>query len=133
MVDGQAFRTYLASMVPAAMPPFLPNLLNQAGNEDEDPTARLFAAATLRAELDEWLPVLAHAAREAGHTWTDLGDALGVTKQAVQKRFGGSEVKDWVYDTAEDGERRLPPATSEDLARLRRVGLERPTEVDSGS
>jgi hypothetical protein len=108
------------------MPPFLPNLLKQAGNEDENPTARLFAAATLKAELDEWLPVLAQAARDAGHTWADLGDALGVTKQAVQKRFGGSDVKNWVYDTAEDGERRMRPASSEDLARLRAVGVELP-------
>lgn len=34
--------------------------------------------------------VLGHfvaAAREAGMTWSDVGDALGVSKQAVQKRF----------------------------------------------
>lgn len=27
--------------------------------------------------------------REAGATWEDIGDALGVTRQAAQQRFGG--------------------------------------------
>lgn len=29
-------------------------------------------------------------ARAAGHTWQELGDALGVSRQAAQERFGGT-------------------------------------------
>jgi hypothetical protein len=28
-------------------------------------------------------------AREAGHSWTEIGDALGVTKQTAWQRFSG--------------------------------------------
>jgi len=103
------------------MPPALPDLFAQAANESEDPVARLFAAATIRAELDDWLPVLAQDARDRGHTWADLGMALGVTKQAVQKRFGG-ERKVWVYDAAE-AEPELRPPTTEEIAKWKKSGV----------
>jgi len=106
------------------MPPALPNLLAQAANESEDPTARLFAAATIRAELDEWLPALAQDARDRGQTWADLGMALGVTKQAVQKRFGG-EKKAWVYDTTEP-EPELREPTPLELAAWKKNGVPLP-------
>lgn len=114
-------------MTPAAMPPALPNLLAQAANESEDATARLFAAATMRAELDEWLPALAQDARDQGHTWADLGMALGVTKQAMQKRFGG-ERKAWVYDTTRDGPELRPP-TPEEAAKWSENGERRPASA----
>jgi len=31
-----------------------------------------------------------HAARAAGEPWEAIGDALGVSKQAAQQRFGGA-------------------------------------------
>lgn len=31
-------------------------------------------------------------AREAGLSWSDIGDALGVSKQAAAKKYGGSGV-----------------------------------------
>jgi hypothetical protein len=30
-----------------------------------------------------------HAAHNAGHSWTEIGDALGVTKQTAWQRFSG--------------------------------------------
>ncbi len=33
-------------------------------------------------------------ARTAGHTWQEVGDMLGVTKQAAQQRFGRGEPAD---------------------------------------
>lgn len=29
-----------------------------------------------------------HTARRAGRTWTEIGDTLGVSKQAAQQRYG---------------------------------------------
>lgn len=63
-------------------------LASQVDDERGDILERLFAAATLRSQTDEVLAAIAADARAAGHTWIELGQVLGVTKQAVQKRFG---------------------------------------------
>jgi Clp amino terminal domain, pathogenicity island component len=56
----------------------------------DDPLAQLRAAARKRDELaalaDDLLGHFVEAAREAGATWSDVGDALGVSKQAAQQR-----------------------------------------------
>ncbi len=56
-----------------------------------DPRAALAAARELADELaatgDHVLGHCVAVAREAGMTWTDIGGVLGVSKQAVQKRF----------------------------------------------
>ncbi len=54
-----------------------------------DPIAALFAAHELRdllglAEID----AVRHA-RRADWTWSQIGEALGTTRQAAQQRFGG--------------------------------------------
>jgi len=36
----------------------------------------------------EQLDKAVHLARIAGHTWAELGEVLGITRQAVQQRFG---------------------------------------------
>ena len=89
-------------MSDVTMPPHFIRLLGQAADTSEDAIARLLAAATLRADLDEWLKDLATDAREQGATWATLGTVLDVTRQAVQKRFsnpGGHRA--WRYDTSE--------------------------------
>ncbi len=45
------------------------------------------AGARQRAELDVLEAVA--AGRDAGLTWRAIGEALGVTRQAVEKRYGG--------------------------------------------
>jgi hypothetical protein len=56
----------------------------------DDPLDRLAAAAEHRQEmvdqLDEVLDHFVHEARDAGCSWTDIGDVLGVSKQAAQQR-----------------------------------------------
>jgi len=56
-----------------------------------DPNARLEAAvhtaAELRAVGDELVDHCVNAAREAGRSWTDIGEVLGISKQGAQKRF----------------------------------------------
>jgi hypothetical protein len=34
------------------------------------------------------LPIFVNAARSSGATWEQIGDALGVTRQAAQQRYG---------------------------------------------
>lgn len=44
------------------------------------------------------------AARSAGHSWEDIGTALGMTRQAAQQRFGARGQPD---EDATNGERRV--------------------------
>lgn len=78
----------------------LKSLCEQATDSEASTPQRLLAAATLRGVLDEYLEALAATARSEGHTWAELGTVLGVTKQAVQKRWGSSTV---VIDTTDPG------------------------------
>jgi hypothetical protein len=61
----------------------------QAGSGD--PLVRLVAALRVQEELDELSSDLVRRfvadARDAGCSWTRIGDALGVSKQAAQQRF----------------------------------------------
>lgn len=55
------------------------------------PTTRLRAAAELRAAADEYIAREIHDLRAPQHpsfTWQQIADALGVSKQAAQKRYG---------------------------------------------
>ena len=45
-------------------------------------------AGRLRARGDELLDHFVDAARESGSSWTEIGGALGPSKQAAQQRFG---------------------------------------------
>jgi hypothetical protein len=42
----------------------------------------------LKQDRDEQIRNEVAAARAIGHSWTEIGDALGVTKQAAQQRYG---------------------------------------------
>jgi len=57
----------------------------------DDPLARLEAASAASEELaatgDALVSHFVGAAREAGASWTQIGGALGVTKQGAQQRF----------------------------------------------
>lgn len=51
--------------------------------------ARLHDLGTLRGAIDEAVELAVADARDAGLTWDVLGAALGVTRHAVVKRYGG--------------------------------------------
>ncbi|MEW2136527.1 hypothetical protein AB0892_07955 [Streptomyces sp. NPDC005409] len=57
--------------------------------ENADPLAALREAAALRRRLEGQEEVLVYRARAAGTTWTQIAEALGVSKQAVHKKYGG--------------------------------------------
>ena len=60
---------------------------------EDDPLARVSAAAALKDQIealgDELLDHFVKEARDQGCSWTLIGDALGVTRQAAQQRHGG--------------------------------------------
>jgi len=70
----------------------LPELIRDVTRRaaSDDPLDRLAAAGDYQREmtdeLDELLDHFVREARDAGHSWTDIGDVLGVTKQAAQQR-----------------------------------------------
>ena len=59
------------------------------GNADsDDPYAALRAIAELRRELDAVETVTVRRARNAGLSWQIIALALGVSRQAVHKKYG---------------------------------------------
>ncbi|MFD1715509.1 hypothetical protein ACFSBZ_13635 [Amnibacterium flavum] len=60
-----------------------------AGDADsDDPIVALGAIARLRAELDRVEAVAVRRARVTGTSWQLIALALGVTRQAVHKKYG---------------------------------------------
>ena len=57
--------------------------------ENTDPLQALRETAALRRRLEGHEEVLVHRARVSGTTWTQIAGALGVSKQAVHKKYGG--------------------------------------------
>ena len=61
-------------------------LTEQAG--DENPLAALHAVSQMRTELDRHEAGLVRKARNAGMGWQMIATALGVSRQAVHKKYG---------------------------------------------
>ncbi|MFE3454012.1 hypothetical protein ACFXJ8_34315 [Nonomuraea sp. NPDC059194] len=57
--------------------------------EDDDPLMALRATAALRREIERMEAVQVRRARVKGLAWSTIADAIGVTKQAVHKKYGG--------------------------------------------
>jgi predicted ArsR family transcriptional regulator len=55
----------------------------------EDPEAGLRAVAALRSLLERVERIHVATARERAHSWQEIADALGVSKQAVHKKYAG--------------------------------------------
>ena len=53
----------------------------------EDPEAGLRAVAALRRLLERLERVHVETARERGKSWQEIADELGVSKQAVHKKY----------------------------------------------
>lgn len=56
--------------------------------EDDDPLVALRAVAAIRAEAARLESVQVRRARNRGVRWVEIAAALGVTKQAVHKKYG---------------------------------------------
>jgi len=55
----------------------------------QDPAVGLAAVAALRALLESLETLQVTNARERGWSWQQIAQALGVSKQAVHKKYGG--------------------------------------------
>lgn len=64
----------------------LSTLVQAAG--DDDPIVGLTAVARARGELARIEAVHVRRARNAGMTWAGIAAALGISKQAVHKKYG---------------------------------------------
>src|SRR5580658_932934 len=64
--------------------------LVEADTEDAEPLSRLGTASVLVRNLtevgDAALGYFVDQARHAGHSWSEIGEALGVSKQAAQQK-----------------------------------------------
>ena len=64
-------------------------LIGLAGEaESDDPYAALRAITQLRRELDRAEATAVRRARNAGYSWQLIALSLGVTKQAVHRKYG---------------------------------------------
>jgi hypothetical protein len=65
------------------------SLRTLAGESDnEDPLKALRAVSTMRTELDRHESALVRKARNLGYGWQMIATALGVSRQAVHKKYG---------------------------------------------
>src|SRR5882762_8648979 len=78
-----------------------------------DPLQDLQHAVTVAAHVDEVADhLIGHfvdQARRAGASWTDIGQHMGVSKQAAQKRFVSRLPEDLTYFDVEAGFERVTP------------------------
>lgn len=64
-----------------------PTQAARTASDATDPLAALQAVTTLRRLADELEHVQVENALRAGHTWPEIAVALGVTRQAVHKKY----------------------------------------------
>ena len=63
--------------------------LRTLGDWNAHPLHALRECCRAETALEKAMWQTVHTAREAGHSWTEIGDALGVTKQTAWQRFSG--------------------------------------------
>src|SRR5690554_2630789 len=99
---------------------------------DDDPIEQLRTAATLKTDLDDLTDALlghfVDQARRAGASWSQIGEALGVSKQAVQQKHSSSEsiarrLLTAVRDRASDGFRRFTPRAKAVVVAAQKVAV----------
>ena len=62
-----------------------------SGDWETEPLEGLREACRVTTALDKLTRESVKHARDAGHSWTQIGEALGVTKQAAWERFSGED------------------------------------------
>jgi hypothetical protein len=91
----------------------LERLTREIEAQDTEPLSRIGAAVTTRDDLhslgDDLVGRFVEQARGAGASWTQIGSALGVSKQAAQQRYP-SAGQGWAPAFREDAQRALAAA-----------------------
>jgi hypothetical protein len=79
--------------MPPSSNPSLHDVIHLVEVENHQPLSRLSAASALVRDMaevgDAALGYFVDQARHAGHSWSEIGEALGVTKQAAQQKHVG--------------------------------------------
>ena len=57
----------------------------------KEPLVAIRALSTIEAEAKKVLAEMVEEARKANHTWAQVAEALGVSRQAAQARYGGGD------------------------------------------
>ena len=57
-----------------------------------EPLVAIRALSTIEVEAKKVLAEMVEDARKADHTWVQIAEALGVTRQAAQARFGEGDL-----------------------------------------
>jgi hypothetical protein len=57
----------------------------------KEPLVAIRALTTIEVEARSVLAKMVEEARRADHTWAQIAEALGVSRQAAQARFGGGD------------------------------------------
>jgi hypothetical protein len=98
----------------------------------EDRLTLVRRAAAAERAVKELLEQSVSAARGGGHPWSAIGDALGLSRQAVQQRFGGGSRS--AGTSPGGGElRRLGPVTAfDEMAELEIAGRQGWRTIDAG-
>jgi uncharacterized NAD(P)/FAD-binding protein YdhS len=65
--------------------------LRAGGDWGNEPLDGLRDACRLSTALDKLIRESVQRAREAGHSWTQIGQALGVSKQTAWERYSGED------------------------------------------
>ena len=63
--------------------------LRTLGDWEANPIDALRECCRAETALEKAMWQTVNTAREASHSWTEIGDALGVTKQTAWQRFSG--------------------------------------------
>jgi hypothetical protein len=64
--------------------------LRAAGDWESEPLDGLREACRLSTAIDKLTRELVQRARDGGHSWTQIGEVLGVTKQTAWERYSGN-------------------------------------------
>lgn len=111
-------QTELRGAISAAIAASLPNLHQRLISDGEVHLELIQQTARARVEVDKLLNEAVSAARTAGQSWESVGQALDMSRQAAQQRFGRSEA------SQERGTRRLSPLTAfNEIEILNRAGV----------
>ncbi|XVV02012.1 Clp protease N-terminal domain-containing protein [Actinosynnema sp. CA-248983] len=108
----------------------LTDLIVSVAQEHADVLGRLAAAVELSGQLDELgdhlIGHFVDEARRAGASWTEIGESIGVTKQAAQKRFVPRESPDLKpnFDRYTDRARRVVVLARHHARFSERIGTE---------
>ncbi len=65
----------------------------------KEPLVAIRALATIEVEAKKVLAEIVVEARKTDHTWAEIAEALGITRQAAQARFGGGAAGDAAHDS----------------------------------